>query len=161
YGGKIAAAAGAPTLGALLAHPLQAFLDRLDPRPQQPSVGLQLGFARTAPAYPAFLAFEAGPAARQPRPQMLALRQLHPPLALMGGGALCEYIEDQPGAVENSALELTLQVALLARREAVVEQHQRCVGRPYRGGDLLDLAAADESAGGNRGARPRDESDRF
>src|SRR5690606_26303194 len=97
----------------------------------------------------------------QPRRQMLELRQLHLQLALMGAGALCEYIEEQPGAVENSALELTLQVALLARREAVVEQHQRCVGRPYRGGDLLDLAAADESAGGNRGARPRDESDRF
>ena len=54
---------------------------------------------------------------------MLQLRQFDLQLALETPGPLGEDIEDEASPVEHAALQLALQVALLARGEFMVKQH--------------------------------------
>ena len=65
---------------------------------------------------------------------------------------LGEDVEDQRNAVDDVAAELLLQVALLCRRQLVVEDHDigvECVGERAQ---LVDLSRSDVSGG--IGARP-------
>ncbi len=75
---------------------------------------------------------------------MLQSGELHLDLALVRLRALREDLQDQPGAPEHAALELALEVALLRRRELVVEDHPAGVDRLRGAPDLGDLAAAGE-----------------
>ena len=105
----------------LLAQLGQARAQGFDTLADQPAVGLELGFARAAQADTALLPFQVSPAANQTRGQVLQLRQFHLQLALVGGGALGENVEDQAGAVQHPDLQALFQVALLGRRQRVVE----------------------------------------
>ena len=91
------------------------------------------------------------PAPRQPRQQVVELRQLHLEPALARARPAREDVEDQLGAVERLALDLLLQVALLGRRELLVEENQLDLLRGAAGLHLAHLAAADEC----RGVAPR------
>ena len=74
----------------------------------------------------------------QPRTRRVAmclqLRELDLQLAFEAARALREDVEDQPGAIEHAALRALLEVALLARRQRVIEQHHV--------GAMLERAAA-------------------
>ena len=55
---------------------------------------------------------------------MLELRQLDLELALEAARALREDIEDQPAAIEHAHAAQLLEVALLARRQRMIDQDQ-------------------------------------
>jgi hypothetical protein len=75
---------------------------------------------------------------------MAQLGQFHLQLALVAAGAQGEDIQDQGGAVQHPALQPAFQVALLHRRQLVVEDHQGSVRGPGRVADLVGLAGARE-----------------
>src|SRR5439155_7238287 len=112
--------------------------------PDQPAVGLELGFARTAGADAAGLALEMLPQAGQAGQGVLKLRELDLESRLASARAPGEDVEDQLGAVDHLAVERLLEVAHLRRRQIVVEDHE--IGVPLRRErlELLDLALADE-----------------
>ena len=76
----------------------------------------KLRLAVTAHADAAFLAGQVAPVARQPRQQMLQLREFHLELAFARPGALGEDVEDQRRAVEDLAIEQRFKVAALGGR---------------------------------------------
>ena len=65
---------------------------------------------------------------------------------LEGAGALGEDVENQAGAVQYPALEETLQVAFLGRRQGVVEDHQLCLSGLHQQLEFLRLTRAYEEA---------------
>lgn len=75
---------------------------------------------------------------------MPQLGQLHLQLALVAACPLREDVEDQASAVDHAPLQIALQIALLARRQGVVDQHQIRAGGLGSGLDLFQLAAADQ-----------------
>ena len=126
---------------------LELALERADTAADQAPVGFELRFARTAQADAAALPLQMGPAAHQACGHVLKLRQFDLQLALVRTRPRREDVEDQAGAVDDARLERALEIALLARTQRVVEDHQLgTTGRRGRG-DLLGLAAADEQAG--------------
>ena len=70
-----------------------------------------------------------GPQAAHPREVVLELRELDLELALGGVGVVGEDVEDHRGAVDHGHAERLLEVALLARRQLVVDGDQVGVGR--------------------------------
>jgi hypothetical protein len=85
--------------------------------------------------------------AAQARQVVAELGQLDLELALVRPGPLGEDVEDELGPVDDLALDLVLEVALLGAVEGAVEDDQIGVGFPGGVGDLLHLALADEPAG--------------
>ncbi len=77
---------------------------------------------------------------------MLQLGQLHFELAFEAARALRENIQDEPVTIEHAPARQLLQIALLARRERVVDEDD--VGRVALGdrAQLISLAAAEEVA---------------
>ena len=75
---------------------------------------------------------------------MLQLRQFHLQLALVGGGALGENVENQAGAVEHPDLQALFKIALLGRRQRVVEDDDFDGVIEHGETDFVGLAAADE-----------------
>src|SRR5438876_475232 len=106
-------------------------------------IQLELRLPRAAGlAEAAALALEVRPAPHQPRRQVLEPGQLDLQLAFGGLRALREDLEDQLGAVHDAALQLALEVALLGRRQLVVEHHVHGIELGGRARDLSDLADA-------------------
>src|SRR5690606_28051142 len=130
----------------------QTRLEQLDPIAEQPTVGFELLFARTTQADATLLALEVGPAPHQARGQMFELGELHLQLAFVAARALGKDVEDERGAVDDHALQLALEVALLAWRQRVIEDHDVGAVRTQCLADLLNLAAASEKLGVGRGA---------
>ena len=83
---------------------------------------------------PPRLALQVGPAAHQPRAEVLQPRQLDLQLAFVAARALGEDLEDQEGAVVDRQAELALEVALLRRAQRLVEEDFAGAGavRPAR-----------------------------
>jgi hypothetical protein len=71
---------------------------------------------------------------------MAQLRKFDLQLALETARPLGEYVEDQARAIEHATTERLLEVALLAGRQSVVEQHQVRACRLDLCGELFDLA---------------------
>ena len=69
------------------------------------------------------LTLQVAPAPHQARGEVLQPCQLNLQLALVALGACREDLEDQHGAVGHRHAEMALEVALLRRRERLVEQH--------------------------------------
>src|SRR5690606_32463740 len=80
-------------------------------------------------------------------------------LAFVSPRALREDIQNQAGAIEHAALEGALQVALLTRREGMVEDDQIGFFSLDLVAQRLDLAAANEVLGTQPAAGNTDESD--
>ena len=135
----------APLSLALALDLLQAILGALDGFTDHAAVQFDLGFARAAaPADAALLALQVRPAAHQTGAEVLQARQLDLQLAFVAARALGKDFQDQQGAVVDRQADGALQVALLHRRERLVEQHFARALALRQQADLLDLAAADE-----------------
>ena len=117
-----------------------------------PSVGLELGLARTAGKHTGTLLREAGAPTSKTREVVPVHRQLHLEGADFGVGVLGEYVEDEAFPVDDIASEELLEVALLRRCELVVEYDHVDVERVGEGGDLLGLTRADVGGGVDPGA---------
>src|ERR1017187_1005796 len=121
----------------------QLVLEHLDAVPDQAPVDLDLSLAHPAEeSPPAALAFKMGPAAHQTRGGILELRQFHLQLALVTPRAPGENTEYQAGAVDDRAIQRLFQIALLRRREFVVEHHRHGMMFAHGGPDLFHLARA-------------------
>ena len=132
---------------ALPLEALEPVCDRAHARAEQTPVGLQLCFpGAAAHADTALLPFEMGPAAHQATRLVLQLRQLDFEFALETARPSRKYIQDQPATIEHAYAGQALEVALLARRQRVIEQDQFGTLGARRTGDFLCLAAADEVA---------------
>ena len=119
-------------------------LDGVDPVGDGAPVGLDLRLARAAQeAETAALPLQMCPGAHQPAFLIGQPRKVHlqpPGLAL---GALAEDFEDEPGAVEDLGVPGLFEVALLDRRQHVVDDDDLCLFRAHNGADLLNLARAE------------------
>ena len=132
---------------ALLLDLLEPPVERLHALGEQAAVGFELCLARTTIADAATaLTFEVGPAAHQARRDVLELRELHFELAFVAARALREDVEDQPRAIEHAALDEFFEIALLRRRERMIEQHHVGVVLDRGGANFIGLAAAHEES---------------
>jgi hypothetical protein len=137
-------------------HRGELLLDADDPLLDDAPVGLDLCLAGTAQeTEAAALPLEVGPAADEPAPLIFEMGELDLQLAFTGMRPLAKDLEDQPGPVDDLRLPGTLEIALLDRRERMVDDDQRdLLGLDPRR-NLVDLAAAEEGArpiGGQRHA---------
>ena len=128
----------------LRANPLKALVDRLEALPQHALVKFQLGFTRTPKSDTAFLSVQVGPAPFQPGTHVLQLCQFNLQLTFVTARTLCENIQDQPGAVQYPAFQLSFQVSFLAGRQGVVENHQLRAMGGHCCGDFFKFAGAYE-----------------
>jgi len=87
------------------------------------------------------------PAAHETRGHVFELRQFDLQFAFVRACALREDVEDQSGAINDPTLRELLEVALLDRRQRVIDQDQVGVGRLFLRLEFLGLAAADEEFG--------------
>ena len=123
-------AAGAEVL-AMALDALELGLEPLDALPDDPAVGLELGFARAPETDAAADAREVGPHPGEPRQHVLELRQLDLQLGLVAPRPGGEDVEDDLGPVHDAHLELALEVGALHRAQLLVEDDQRGA-RPRR-----------------------------
>src|SRR3569623_1124662 len=148
----------------LTLHLFQALVELIDTLLDQAPVGLELGFARAAQADAALLPFQMGPAAHKARGQVDELGEFHLQLSFEGCGALGKNVEDETGAIQCATFHQLFDIALLSRRQGVIEDHHLRLELFHLNADFLGLAAADEILGigclagtGNQrnGLRPR------
>src|SRR5262249_48646827 len=142
HGQHLRTLAGSALHFALPPHGRQLVLENLHAFPEQAAVGLQLRFTRPAQSDTTFLPLQVSPAAHQARRQMLELRKLDLQLAFMTARTLRKYIQDQTDAIDDAARELLFEIALLRRRELMIEDDQRCSFRGNARSDLHYLALA-------------------
>ena len=123
----------------------------MDSLTNTPPVGFEFRFAGSAGADAAAEPRQRGARAREPRQQVLELRQLDLPLAFARSRAPREDVEDELRAIDHLAIDALFDVTELCRRQLVVEDHE--VGSDARtfGRELVELAAADERRGIGRG----------
>jgi hypothetical protein len=97
----------------------------LDAAGQEAAIEFELSLAGTTQADgTATLALHMRPAADQPRGHVPALGQFDLQLAFVRTRALGEDIEDQTGAVDDTALGVLLEVALLHGTQRMVDENQ-------------------------------------
>jgi len=75
---------------------------------------------------------------------MTQLRQLDLDFGLAGTGMTRKDVQDQIGPVDNLAFQQVLQVAHLARRKLVVENHEIALDVPEKILQLVGFALADK-----------------
>ena len=95
---------------------------------------------------PPFLAIEVGPAAHQPRCGVAQLRELHLQLAFVRPRTRAEDVQDQFGPCHHAAFQVGLDVALLRRRQVVIEHDEIGRMRRQERTQFLQFAGADEQA---------------
>src|SRR3569623_125660 len=148
----------------LALHYFQSYVELIDTMLNQAPVGLELRFARAAQADAALLPSLMGPAAHKARGQVAELCEFHLQLSFEGCGALGLNVEDETGAVLCATFHQLFDIALLSRRQGVIEDHHLRLALFHLNADFLGLAAADEIFGigglartGNQrnGLRPR------
>ncbi len=76
---------------------------------------------------------------------MLELGEFDLQLAFVSARALREDIENQAAAIDHAALEPLFEVALLRRRQVVIEQNQGGARVFHGGGNLFNFARSGES----------------
>ena len=147
-------------LSALHLDAIQAPIKHGHPLGEEPTVGLELGLAGSAQTDTALLALQVGPSAHEPRGHVLELRKLDLQLAFEGACTLREDVENQARAIHDAALDEALEIALLAGRERMVEDHQlRFRARDQRD-QFVALAGSDkEFRVGRRARAPQDADD--
>ena len=120
---------------------------RLIRRPDQPPVRLDLRLAGAAGADGALHALEVRPLARQARQQVLHLRQRDLEAALPRVRPRGEDVQDQRRSVNDLRTQRFFEIALLRRRQLVVEDDHVRLCITACGGDFIDLAFADVRRG--------------
>ena len=120
------------------------------------AIGLDLRLARTAKeAETAALALEMGPGAHEAPGLVIEMRQFDLKTPLGRRRAFTEDLEDQAGPVDDLALELFLQIALLDRGQRAVDDDQFGLGLRAGNRDVADLAFTEQ----RRRARLADRDD--
>jgi hypothetical protein len=137
---------------ALPANVLDLPSDRLDSLPYPPPVGLELGLPGSPGADAAPEAREEHAPTGQPGQDVVELRELDLQASLPGAGPPGEDVQDELGAVDRLASHLRLEVALLGRREVVVEDHHVDALLLAAPREVPHLAAPDEGGGVPPGA---------
>ena len=129
-------------------HLFEFFADFCDALADQPPVGFDLRFARTAEeAEAAALALQVGPASHEPAALIGQMREFDLQAAFPRLRALAEDFEDQRRAVEHLRAPRLFQIALLDGRKLRVDDDHFGLERRDLRGDLFDLAAADQCRG--------------
>ena len=139
----------------LLAHVFQLLLEEGDARSDLAAIDFQLRFAGAAQAHArrarspcaaAGLPHQVRPAARQTRQAIFVLRQFDLQRAFARVRVLREDIQDQRRPIEHAHLlaQFLLQIALMARRKFVVEQHHFKIQLGLPRLEFFDFALADE-----------------
>jgi len=131
-------------------HALDLRLQTLDASPDQTAVSLKLGLAGASGADSAAKALEVGPSPGQTGQQVLLLGKLDLHTPFMGASAAGEYVQDEGGPVDDFDAKSTLQIALLGRREFVVEDGHVVPDAVAQRYHLVELSAADEVCGCRR-----------
>ena len=132
---------------ALALKPVQTGTQHLDPAANQAAVGFKLGFTRSPQADAPFLAFKMRPSPDKACHQMLQLGKFNLDLPFMAFCPLCKNIKDQAGTVNDAGIKPFFKVALLCRRQGMVEDdHFRTVQMDSLY-DFIDLATADIISG--------------
>ena len=97
---------------------LELGFEPLDALPDDPAVGLELGFARSPETNTAADAREVGPHPGQSREEVLELGQLDLELGFVAARPGGEDVEDDFGPVHDANPELALEVGALHRDSA-------------------------------------------
>jgi hypothetical protein len=139
-------------------HLIKLAADLGHPIADQASVGLDLGFARSAEeAETAALPLEVGPAPDQPACLLVEMGQLDLKAAFRGGRPLPKNLEDQSCPVDHLGPGLLLQILLLDRGQSGIDNEQPGPLLLRNRGNLLDLPLAEQGRGPDRAysKRPR------
>ena len=92
---------------------------------QQAAVSFDLGFARTAEeAATTALAFKVGPASDQSALLIIQMRQFDLQCTFLGAGTLTENFQNEPRTVDNLDVPFLFEIALLYRRQCVINNDQ-------------------------------------
>ena len=84
-------------------------------RTDQATVGLERRLNRSTQSDTTFLSLEVSPATNQSCRNMPQLGQFHLQLAFEAARALREDVQNQPGTIQHTTLQLPLEIAFLAR----------------------------------------------
>jgi hypothetical protein len=124
----------------------QLAADSCHPVADHPPVGLDLGFARPAEeAEAAALAFEVGPASNQPARLIIEVSQLDLEAPLRSRCPLAEYLEDEPGSIDDLAGSQFLQRFLLHGRQCRVHNQQARIIFLSQLGDFICLTLPEKT----------------
>ena len=159
---SLVALAGAALRAALALDLVEPLLHRLDALADHAAIKLDLRFTWTASiADAAALPLEVAPAPHQPGREVLQARQFDLQLAFVALCALAKNLQDQHRAVGHRHTEVPLKIALLRRRQGLIEQHRLGLMRFDQGLDLIGLARPDEECGVGCLAASNDTRDRL
>ena len=139
---------------ALLLDLLEALGEDAHALPDQAPVGLELRLARTAQANAALLALQVRPAAHQAARDVLQLRQFHLELAFEAARALRKDVENQAVAIEHAPADVLLEIALLARRERMIDENDVRYGAAAAARTSSALPLPMKKRGSGRSRRP-------
>ncbi len=109
---------------AMALHTLELGLEPLDALPDDATVGLELGFARSPETDTAADAREVGPHPGQPREEVFQLRQLDLKLGFVAARPGGEDVEDDFGPVHYANPKLALEVGALHGTQLLVEDDE-------------------------------------
>src|SRR6185437_12418401 len=138
--------AHAPPRLALLLDAAEAAREYAYPLAEEPPVGLELRLAGSPEADAAFLPLEVSPAAHEAGREMFQLRELDFELAFEASRALREDVENQLITIEHAPPGVLLEVALLARRERMIDEDHVRLARLRNAAHFLRLATAEKES---------------
>src|SRR5262249_43033863 len=112
---------------------------------QDTSVSFDLGFARTSKEPgTAALAFQVGPRTHKAAALVIEMRKLDLQRAFLGARPLAEDLEDKASTVENLGVQHLLEIALLHRRERMIDDDKLRLRVGDDSRDFVKLAGADQ-----------------
>src|SRR5690606_7785428 len=112
------------------------------------AVSLDLRLSRsTKEAGAATLALEVGPATYQPSTLVLKVRQIHLQRAFSGARATTEDLQNNASSIEDLGVQTFFQIALLHRRQRMIDEDQLDFVLRHQFRNLLKLASADQGRG--------------
>jgi hypothetical protein len=104
-----------------------------------------------AHAYTAFLPVKVGPAPHQAGGGMFELSQLDLQLAFMTAGTLGKNIQNQASPVEHPALQGFFKIALLARGQGMIEEHDLGLVQVHCFANFLPVCRCRQNSAGRFG----------